>query len=251
MAALTPTYLSLRDPLGDRMVRTFRVTTGTAANATEWLATRFSEIIGVIGFSIKGTTGVEDPVTTPTPAVRASIVATWAGVAGAGATFTINGVVYTADTAPATSGAEPYFFDIEGSAADQAQTMADVINAGNGILGEAQVIPAVTSFGFGCMPHPDVYAEASGATVTITARVPGAGGNAITLAENQDNLTFAGAATTLAGGTDDMDAGSYFGVNFVLNAQGTSVTAGANNGDLGIECSEASKVIEVTVIGKA
>ena len=39
-------------------------------------------------------------------------------------------------------------------------------------------------------------------------------------------------------------------VNFVKNAQGTGVTAGTNQGDLGVEAS-AAVVIEVTVRGRA
>lgn len=39
--------------------------------------------------------------------------------------------------------------------------------------------------------------------------------------------------------------------NFVLNAQGTGVTAGANPGDLGVEILSGDVTIEVTVIGKS
>jgi hypothetical protein len=84
-------------------------------------------------------------------------------------------------------------------------------------------------------------------TTTLTARVPGTVGNAYTLAESSTGITAVGGAT-FSGGVDPVADG--VGANFVLNAQGTGVAAGTNLGDLGIESSKASTVLEVTVIGR-
>ncbi len=247
MAALTRTDVTRRLPLGDRVIQTFRVTTGTASNSTEWIATGFSNIIAVQGFAVKGTTGVTDAIPSVTAAVAATLDFTYTGVNDL--TVTIDGIVYTSDASPNIDGSQPYFFNIEATSAAAAQGLADVINAGNGQGAEAAVVPAITSFGFGTAPHPSVFATASGSVVTVTARVPGTGGNAIVLAENETNGSWAGAGTVLAGGVDAVSSAELeVGFNFVLNAQGTGVAADTNLGDLGIECSQATKVVEVTVV---
>ncbi len=394
MAALTRTDVTRRLPLGSNVVQTFRVTTGTASNATEWIATGFSNVLAVVGFAVKGTTaetGALASVTAPVTAVgtfttsangdqsniangetitigavvytfRTALTAATAPVAATLAftytgvndlTVTIDGIVYTSDADPDVDNTQPYFFNIEATAGAAAQGLADAINGGAGQGAEAAVVPAITSFGFGTSPHPSVFATVSGDVVTVTARVPGTGGNAIVLAENETNGSWAGGGTALAGGLDavlaysaenqvslgiDDDAtltnlrdainGSStpgtdyssniqanadvtsvitagggaaagtlaltarvpgtiansiilteaasgtadgsgtlggttagvdavasavteLGVNFVLNAQGTGVAADTNLGDLGIECSQASKVVEVTVLARA
>lgn len=93
-----------------------------------------------------------------------------------GDTVTINGTEITfSDTAgPNTISPLP------GTIADAATALAAEINTISAVLG--------------------VTAEAAGPVVTVSSALPGTGGNAITLAEDGDNIAVSGA--TLAGGVD-------------------------------------------------
>lgn len=64
MAALTRTELVKRFTLGDRVLQTFRATSGGGANAAdEWIDTGLSFIDAVVGVSVIGTaTGVTHAV---------------------------------------------------------------------------------------------------------------------------------------------------------------------------------------------
>ena len=235
MAVLTSTrtFRAVLDRVKGIEMHGYSATAGTAGNATEWIATGTQSILSIVGCVVNGASIA--------PAAATGTVVFAGGGNTAAKVTTINGIVYTSDAAPATTGAEPYFWNVEGTVAAAADRLADVVNAGNGHLAEAEVIPAVGTFGFECMPHPDVTASSDGVdTVTFTAKVPGSAGNAITLVTNEDNGT--ASAATLTGGTDVITC------NAVKNAQGTSVTAGTNRGDIGIEAAAASVSIDVVVI---
>ncbi len=55
MAALTTTVATLRLPVGNLYMQTFRATAGAAA-ADEWIATGFSFIEAVVGHAVYGAT---------------------------------------------------------------------------------------------------------------------------------------------------------------------------------------------------
>ncbi len=156
-------------------------------------------------------------------------------------TLTESGTGVTLSGATFTGGADeidtvPYEVLISNTEATMATNFAGAING---------TLTPGTEYSLGTAPHPAVSAVAASAVVTLTARVPGTVGNAITLAEASTGIT--SVTSPFTGGLDAVvDAA---GLNFVKNAQGTGVAAGTNNGDLGVEGSSASLVIEVTVIG--
>ena len=382
MAALSRTDVTFRLPLGNRVIQTFRVTTGTASNSTEWIATGFSKIDAVTGFAVKGTTGVTDAipsVTAPvaaidtitstagtntdivngdevtignvtykwvtaltlataavaatatldmagdtpantdvvvvdgqsysllttistarynilvdgTPATQAARIAEAIDGTGApGTAYTLDTpphptysaavagdtVVFTARVAGTAANGGTFSTDITGSTLSNSAGGLEAISAlqaaaANEVLLGADDDAAMTNLAEaingdgtpgtnylnGIAPNADVTAaqvngSGSAGVLTITARVPGTAANAVAFTESvtSGNITFTG-ANTLGGATAGVDAISSaapeIGFNFVLNAQGTSVAADTNLGDLGIECSQASKVVEVTVIG--
>lgn len=374
MSVLSKTEITKRLPLGDRVLQSFRVTTGSADATAEWLATGFSEILGVIGFAVKGTT----PVTGGTATALATATNTIPWIAtnpSDGDTVTVNDVVYTLKTtitaqAAAVSASQTVTFgatdidnadtitvngriytfnttpsglnsvDINATEVTQAAIFANAINAGTAAVsasshsddtpanvdvqatssgavvtltalvpgvgvstagaltgnsmtlstiadanqialgaatfsgGTDEIIPVPyevllsgteatmsqnfvkaingtgtpgTEYSLGTAPNPVCSASHDTVTTTLTARVPGVVGNALKLAQSSTGITAVGGAT-FSGGVDVVP--DALGFNFVLNARGTGVTAGDNRGDLGIECSQASKVVEITVIGR-
>lgn len=122
-----------------------------------------------------------------TPGVMASGTITLSvAVPTAGETVTIAGIEYTfADAAAA-----PYEVTIGATLNDTAANLAAAINAGAG---------SGTVYGAGTLANEFVTASVASAVVTVTAKVVGTGGNAITLAETGDNIAVSGA--TLANGT--------------------------------------------------
>ncbi len=362
MAALTRTDITKRLPLGDRVIQTFRATTGSADASTEWIATGLSEILGVVGFAVKG--AAPQAGGTVTAPVKAAGIITWIATNPTdGDTVTVAGIVYTLKTAItaqtvathavwtvtfgttdmtngdiitvgtnvytyATTAAAIFDLDVQGTEATAAVNFAAAINhdivadaakfmdaevpahtevratvsgavvtltaivpgtVGNitvsttSSTGEIDIVQTVTAvdtvhavpyevlisdteatmganlakainndgtpgteYGLGTAANPDVTAADASGVTTCTARVPGTAGNALTIAENGTGITAVDA--TLSSGADAV--ADALGVNFVLNAQGTGVSAGTNRGDLGIESSGASSVVEVTVIGR-
>jgi phage tail sheath gpL-like len=239
MAALVPASVSSPFPLSkDNLgILVFRVTVGAAA-ADEYVDLSYwlDSLATVIGCVPLGTAP-----TVPVAPVRASGTITFSDVNVDTKVVTINGVIYASATAPATDGSTPRQYDVKGTAGAAAQALADAINAGNGQGAEAAAVASATTFGTGAAPHPDVYASVSGAVCTITARVPGTAGNAITLTTDETNAL--ASAATLTGGLD-----AKAGVNFVLNAQGTGQAEGSTAGALGIE-GPAAQAYLVSVIG--
>lgn len=122
--------------------------------------------------------------------VNASIAGTFSGVGTAADTITVGDRVYTL---VAADPAEDEVL-IGGTAA---ATALNLIAAINGAAGEG------TTYGTDTVPHQEVTARSNGsAIVGIVAQEPGVAGNAIALAESGTGFSWAGAATTLAGGLD-------------------------------------------------
>lgn len=121
------------------------------------------------------------------PATAASLVLTFSGTGTADDTVTIGGQVYTLKAAPAAANE----IDIGADAATSAANLAAAINGAAG---------AGTLYGTGTVPNAHVTAVAVGAAVTLTAKQPGAAGNAVVVAESGSGTSFAGAATALTGG---------------------------------------------------
>jgi hypothetical protein len=153
---------------------------------------------------------------------------TYAGVNVATETVTIDGIVYTHRAVP---GAEAYAVDVGASAAEAARNLAAAINA-SGTAGW---------FGTATVAHPTVFAVLDGATVNIHPRVYGPRMYDMVLSETDTNGSW---GSILASGTSDPA-----NVEFQLNANGTMVAEGTNNGNLGIMCNFPSMILEVTVIG--
>lgn len=224
MAALTSTELTLRLPLGNRVVKSFRATSGAAANAAdEYITTGLRKIEAVIGLTVIGTTAA--------PVAATGTVIFSATNPTETETITVNGVVYTINASVATTGA--YSVLLNNTEATQASNFAAAINR-TGTPG--------TTYSLYVPENPDVKASVSTATVTLTARVPGVVGNAITLAAAGGSTTVG--AATLAGGADSVVTG-----NFIKNALGTGQTADSTMGALGIEFGAPSVLFEVTVLG--
>ncbi len=151
----------------------------------------------------------------------------------AGDTITVNGVVYTIAGNPSTS----FDVDLIGAEATEAANFAAAVNA--------EVPGSASTFSDRTKSNRYVRASVSGAVVTLTALVPGAVGNAITLAESGTGVTVSGAALT--GGLDVVI--DPRGLNFVLNARGTDSADSSNRGDLGVESSGGSTTFDVVVLG--
>ena len=184
MPALATTTLTPRIPLsiGDKVLQTFRFTTGTKEVACdEWIQTMFDSVTCVIGVLAKG------PGTAP---VAATMTGTFTGAATAGDTITIGGIIYTARAAPGT---EAYTFDIGASVTLSAVALCDAIN---NTSGGTQGVPAVAGM---MLAHPDVIATSALGVVTFTARRPGVSGNSIVISESCDNYT--DSAAQMSGGT--------------------------------------------------
>lgn len=224
MAALTNSELIKRMPLGDRVLKTFRVTITTAGAADEFIDTGLSHIDAVLGYSPIGTSATGTAATGSVIFSATNPTET--------ETITVDGIEYVVNATPATTGA--YSIDLSDTENTLAANFKNAINR-TGTAG--------TDYSLYIAAHPTVSASGAAATITITARRPGSAGNAITLAAAGGSTTVSGA--TLTGGTDPV-----CNVSFVKNAEGTGVTADTDPGALGIECPVASAVIEVTVIGR-
>lgn len=236
MAALSGTQLLKRSRLGDRMVEVWQAAVSNTAASDEWIATRLSKLEGVLGWSVIGTAPLGDSSSVPTAPVAATQTVTFIATDPTDAdTITVNGVVYTINSTVSTTGA--YSVLLDATETTMAANFAAAINR-TGTPG--------TDYSLYVAENPDVSASVASAVVTLTARVPGTVGNALTLAASSTGATVGGA--TFSGGLD-ANAAVNVGSNFVLDAQGTGVTAGTNPGDLGVELSSAA-TIQVTVFGR-
>lgn len=130
---------------------------------------------------------------------------------GAGETVTIDGIVYTQDATPA---ADSWEFDVGASATATGAALAAAINR-TGTPG--------TQYAVDIAPHPSVSAADASGVVTLTARVPGAGGNSITLAASDTATSVTLSGTVLSGGAD-YAVGSGVKVRSFPNSQTASTT---------------------------
>lgn len=150
--------------------------------------------------------------------VAASKAGTFSAPGTAADTITIGGVVYTLRASVTTIANE---VAIGASAADTATALAAAINAGAG---------AGVLYGSLTVANPVVTAEVEGAVVTVTAKTPGAGGNAITISESGTGFSWAGGATTLSGGGQD----GYYDLRplVITSGSGDTATVTTVDGDL-------------------
>lgn len=157
-------------------------------------------------------------VYTGTAPVAATGTITFADVGDANDTVTIGGQVYTLKAVPTN----PFDVDIGANVTGTAANLAAAINAGAG---------AGTAYGTGTVANSDVTATSALGVVTITARVPGTGGNSITLTKSGTDITVSGA--TLAGGTGTaFEPGTDFEIDYdngILTVlEDGSITAGTD-----------------------
>lgn len=125
----------------------------------------------------------------PLAAVAASQALAFSGNANDGGTVTIGAVVYTFVTASPSDVFEVLVGD---TTADSIDNLVAAINAGDGEGSE---------YGEGTTAHPSVSAEVGiGTIMIVTARVPGAAGNAIGTTETLSDGVWGGA--TLTGGAN-------------------------------------------------
>lgn len=224
MGALTTVEQVKRLPIGDRMLKTFRATSNATVNtADEYITTGLRQIDAVVGLIVFGTTAA--------PVAATQTVTFSATNPTDGEVIVVGGVTYVINASVATTGA--YSVLLSNTEATQAANFAAAIN---------RTATAGTTYSLYVPQNPLVSAVAATAVVTLTARVPGAAGNAITLTASGGSTVVGGA--TLTGGADSVAGG-----NFVKNALGTGQTAGSTLGALGIEFGAPSVLFEVTVIG--
>lgn len=157
-------------------------------------------------------------VYTGTAPVAATGTITFADVGDANDTVTIGGQVYTLKAVPTN----PFDVDIGADVTGTAANLAAAINAGAG---------AGTAYGTGTVANSDVTATSALGVVTITARVPGTGGNSITLTKSGTDITVSGA--TLASGTGTaFEPGTDFEIDYdngILTVlEDGSITAGTD-----------------------
>lgn len=110
-------------------------------------------------------------------------------------TVTIGGQVYTFN-ASLTNTANNVF--IGASITAMMANLASAINAGAG---------SGTAYGAGTVANASVTATSAIGVLTVTAKVPGSAGNSIAVAETLSNGSWAGGATTLAGGANSAASG--------------------------------------------
>lgn len=231
MAVLSSAHVSRRLPLGDRILKSFRATTGSAAAANEWIRTGLSRIDAILGVNVIGQSA--GAATGAPVAATATLDMTGDTPADAN-TVTIDGYVYTLKT---TIGTAVRNVLVSGTPATQAAYLAAAIN-GTGTPG--------VDYTPDTYPHPNVKAAAAGDTVVLTYRVPGTVGNGAAASTDITGATLA----NFAGGTDGAESLTPSLV-FRKNAQGTGAAEGANLGDLGVESSLATVTFEVTILGSA
>lgn len=142
----------------------------------------------------------------------ATITGTFSGVGTANDTIVLAGVSYKlVDTL--TGVANEVL--IGGTAAITRNNFVAAVNAAAG---------AGTTYGTGTVANPSVSAAASStADVVITARAKGTPGNSIAISESGTGFSFAGAATTLAGGTDASAADFSTAFALAVNTAGGTV----------------------------
>lgn len=129
-------------------------------------------------------------------AIAASKALTISAITGANTqTVSIGGITYTFNTA-LTNTANNVLIGADATA--MGANLAAAINAGAG---------AGTTYGTGTVANPSVTASANTGVVTVTARTPGASGNAIVIGETLTNGAWAGGATTLSGGSNTSSVG--------------------------------------------
>ncbi len=118
-----------------------------------------------------------------TTAVSASLSGTFTGQPTNADTAVINGVTFTAVTGPTANANE---FVLGASPTAAATNFAAAINASvsAGIRGQ-------------------IVATSAAGVITLTAIVPGTGGNLFTVTDSLGNFTWAGGATAFASGTED------------------------------------------------
>lgn len=117
-----------------------------------------------------------------TTAVSASLAGTFTGQPTNLDTAVINGVTFTA----VTSGPTANQFALGASPTAAAANFAAAINASTSAKIAGQI-----------------SATSAAGVITLTAIVPGTGGNLFTVTDSLGNFTWAGSATALAGGTED------------------------------------------------
>jgi len=143
------------------------------------------------------------------------------------ATGTITFVDDAVDTATVTVGGITYTF--ETGALDAAFKVLSSVDADTSAAALAAAINAQsladTVFDAATFPNPVVTATALAGVVTVTARVAGTAGNAITLATAGDADITVGAAT-LAGGVDEAAAGAIQALPNTRTASATEDDAG-------------------------
>lgn len=129
-------------------------------------------------------------------AIAASLALTITSNTGADTqTVTINGQTYTFNTS-LTNTANNVLIGADNTT--MAANLAAAINAGAG---------AGTTYGTGTVANAAVTASATAGVVTVTAKTAGSVGNSVTVAETLTNGSWAGGATSLAGGSDPSTAG--------------------------------------------
>jgi hypothetical protein len=132
----------------------------------------------------------------------ATIQGTFSGVGTAADTIVLNGITFTLVAASANS----HQVTIGATPTATATNLVTMVNA----------VPDEVA-----MRATNVVAGVAGPTVTFVALTPGPDGNAITLSEVGTGFSFAGAATTLAGG-------SYESENMAIGISAQPAVAGDN-----------------------
>jgi len=135
------------------------------------------------------------PEKTPVNAVAASgkMVSTGT-LAASGATVTIGEVVYTLLTALSSGATVPYEVLL---GANTAATATNLVAAITGGAGEG------TTYGTGTVEHSQVTAEVTDTDdMTVTASTKGTAGNSIATEDTSDQISWAGAETTLIDGVN-------------------------------------------------
>jgi len=117
---------------------------------------------------------------------NASNILSAIGQVTAGKKVTINGVDYTFAAAAGAANT----VKIGNTVSDTLANLAAAINGGPG---------AGSAYGAGTVANTDVSASANGPTLTLTARVAGTGGNAITTTTDDSNLGFSNGGTLTGG----------------------------------------------------
>lgn len=179
------------------------------------------EAASVLGAYVKlGTRDVTAAAGTASTAASATL--TSSGVFTAGEQAIIGDRTYTF-VAALTTPAVPGEVLIGANQTASHLNLLRAINAGSG---------AGTLYGTGTAPHELVTATSSnGTTTVITAKVPGAAGNAIATLEGEDDAAMANAAwggTVMASGADGVESSTWVSVREAITVK--------TNGALCISC---------------